>query len=105
MRRIGDDRLQGRRVYAKWAMMGRCSFRKSHPAWGPALPFRSEAAALQHVALENPDGRQMLVVTNPGSARTIEVRIANLAAVVPVKTNSVTTPAWDSNLASKGRAA
>ena len=55
---------------------------------------RSAAADLQHVALENPDGQQVLVVTNTGPARTIDLRLANMAASVPLKAASVTTLAW-----------
>ena len=55
---------------------------------------RSAAADLQHVALENPDGQHVLVVTNTGPARAIELRIADLAASVSLKGNSVTTLAW-----------
>jgi glucosylceramidase len=61
-----------------------------------ARRFASESRTvdLQHVAFENPDGQQVLVVTNPGPARTIELRLANMAASVPLKTNSVSTMAW-----------
>ena len=61
-----------------------------------ARRFVSESAAadLEHVALENPDGQQVLVVTNPGARRTIELRLANMAAPVPLKANSVTTLVW-----------
>jgi glucosylceramidase len=55
---------------------------------------QSSAADLRHVALENPDGQQVLVVTNTGPARTIGLRLANVAASVPLKANSVTTLAW-----------
>jgi glucosylceramidase len=55
---------------------------------------QSAAADLQHVALENPDGQQVLVVTNAGPARTIELRLASMAAEIPLKANSVTTLAW-----------
>jgi len=55
---------------------------------------QSTAADLQHVAVENPDRQQVLVVTNTGAARTIELRLANMAAKVPLKANSVTTLAW-----------
>jgi glucosylceramidase len=55
---------------------------------------QSAAADLQHVALENPDGQQVVVVTNAGPARTIELRLANMAASVPLKANSLTTLAW-----------
>lgn len=54
----------------------------------------SPIADLHHVALENPDGQRVLIVTNPGSARTIELRLANMAASVSLKADSVTTLAW-----------
>jgi glucosylceramidase len=61
-----------------------------------ARRFDSQSAAvdLQHVGLENPDGQQVLVVTNAGPARAIELRLANRAARVSLKENSVTTLAW-----------
>jgi glucosylceramidase len=55
---------------------------------------QSRAADLQHVAVKNPDGQRVLLLTNPGPARTIEVRLANVAASVPLKTNSLTTLVW-----------
>jgi glucosylceramidase len=54
----------------------------------------SEAADLKHVALENPDGQQILVLTNPGPARVAELRVANMSAPVSLKANSITTLAW-----------
>jgi glucosylceramidase len=61
-----------------------------------ARRFHSQSAAvnLQHVGLENPDGQQVLVVTNAAPARAIELRLANRAARVSLKQNSVTTLAW-----------
>jgi glucosylceramidase len=61
-----------------------------------ARRFESQSALadLQHVAVENPDGQQVLVVTNSGPARTIELRLANMLAAIPLKTNAVTTLAW-----------
>jgi glucosylceramidase len=55
---------------------------------------QSTLTDLKHVALENPDGQQVLVLTNPGVARTIELRLANMTASVPLKAASVTTLAW-----------
>jgi glucosylceramidase len=49
---------------------------------------------LQHVALENPDGQQVLVAVNAGADRSIELRLANMSASIPLKTNSVTTMVW-----------
>jgi glucosylceramidase len=55
---------------------------------------QSEAADLQHVALENPDGQQVLVVTNMGPARGIELRCEDKAAQVSLKEDSITTLVW-----------
>jgi len=55
----------------------------------------SSAADLQQVAFENPDGQQVLVVTNKGPARTIQLQLANMTASVPLKVNSLTTLAGD----------
>ncbi len=55
---------------------------------------QSEAAGLRHVAVDNPGGGQVLVVTNSGAARTAELRLANMVAPVSLKANSVTTFAW-----------
>ena len=52
------------------------------------------ASDVRHVALENPDGQQVLILTNPGPARTIELRLSSLAASVPLKEASVTTLIW-----------
>ena len=61
-----------------------------------ARRFDSQSAVgdLQHVGLENPDGQQVLVVTNAGPARTIELRLANVAAEIALKANSLNTLAW-----------
>lgn len=49
---------------------------------------------LHHVGVENPDGRQILIVINPGAQRPIELRLANLVAPIVLKTNSLTTLTW-----------
>jgi glucosylceramidase len=54
----------------------------------------SPVADLHHVALENPDGQKVLVVTNAGPARTIDLRLAEMAAPVSLKANSLTTLVW-----------
>jgi O-glycosyl hydrolase len=43
---------------------------------------------------ENPDGQQVLIVTNSGARRTIELRLVDMAAPVPLQANSVTTMVW-----------
>jgi len=49
---------------------------------------------VRHIALENPDGQHVLIVTNPGSARTVDLRLSTLAASVPLKEASLTTLVW-----------
>ena len=58
------------------------------------LDSQSRAVGLQHAGFENPDGHQVLVVTNAGPAREIELRLADSAARVSLKENSLTTLAW-----------
>lgn len=55
---------------------------------------QSSATGLQHVAAENPDGQQVLIVTNIGSARTIELQRGDMTASVALKADSLTTLAW-----------
>jgi glucosylceramidase len=54
----------------------------------------SAAADLEHVSLENPDRQQVVIVTNTGAQRAIEMRLANMAAPIPLQANSVTTLVW-----------
>src|SRR5262249_41447161 len=55
---------------------------------------QSAAADLYHAGFANPDGRHVLVLSNPGAARTCEVRTSNLTARVALSKNSVTTMEW-----------
>ena len=55
---------------------------------------QSSAVDLQHVGLQNPDGQKVLVVTNAGPATTIELSLANRAARISLRENSITTLAW-----------
>ncbi|MGH9724331.1 MAG: glycoside hydrolase family 30 protein, partial [Candidatus Acidiferrales bacterium] len=58
------------------------------------LDSQSAAADLQHVAFENPDGQQLLVLTNAGAARTVNLQRGNLTAEVSLEAGSVTTLSW-----------
>ena len=60
-----------------------------------AQRFHSQTAVgIKHVAVENPDGERVLILTNPGSSRMLELRLANMAASVALKADSVTTLVW-----------
>ena len=57
-------------------------------------PSRIASGELRHVAFENPDGQHVVVITNPGDARSVELQLANQVARVPLKEKSLTTLAW-----------
>jgi glucosylceramidase len=57
--------------------------------------FHSQTAAgIKHVAVENPDGQRVVILTNPGLSRMLELRLTNMAASVALKADSVTTLVW-----------
>lgn len=55
---------------------------------------QSTAPELQHVALENPGGSSVLIVTNPGPVRTIEVQMNGMHADLSLDHDSLTTLVW-----------
>ena len=55
---------------------------------------QSKAVDLYHVGLQNPDGQQVLVVSNAGAARTVQLQLGNTAAAVPLKAKSLTSFVW-----------
>jgi glucosylceramidase len=55
---------------------------------------RSSARDLSHCGFENPDGSCVLVVTNPGPARTCQIQLAPNIASLSLTANSVTTLTW-----------
>jgi glucosylceramidase len=50
--------------------------------------------AVHHVAFGHSDGKQVLVIANPGSARTVQVRAAGYVASVAIGNDSVVTLEW-----------
>jgi glucosylceramidase len=61
-----------------------------------ARRFDSQSAAvdLHHVGLQNPDGSHVLVLSNAGAARTVQLQLGNTAAAIPLKPKSLTTLIW-----------
>jgi glucosylceramidase len=55
---------------------------------------QSEAANLGHVAVENPGGQKVLILTNPGPKRTVQVCQGLSSATVSLEENSIATLAW-----------
>jgi len=51
-------------------------------------------ADVYHVAFENPDGQRVLIVTNPGPERSIQVVGPGMAADASLSQDSVTTLTW-----------
>ncbi|HWZ82298.1 MAG TPA: glycoside hydrolase family 30 beta sandwich domain-containing protein [Terriglobales bacterium] len=61
-----------------------------------ARRFESQSLAtnLSHIAFENPDGQKVLVLTNTGPARTVEVTQGVSSAAIPLEGNSIATLVW-----------
>ncbi len=61
-----------------------------------ARRFDSQGAVPQvdHVAIENPDGQKVLVLTNTAAARSVGLQMGQWMAEVPLPADSVTTLAW-----------
>jgi glucosylceramidase len=57
----------------------------------------SVASEVSHVAFENPSGENVLLLTNPGQAKTIELRVGPTKAAVQLEADSVTTLAWNAS--------
>jgi len=55
---------------------------------------QSEALNLGHVAVENPGGEKVLILTNPGVKRTVQVSQGLSSATVALDENSITTLTW-----------
>jgi glucosylceramidase len=55
---------------------------------------QSSSTDIGHVAVQNPDGRSVLVLNNPGRTQTASVQMAASVAEVPLQENSVTTLLW-----------
>lgn len=51
-------------------------------------------ADVDHVALENPDGQRVLVLSNLGAGRSLSVQVGAMTAEVDLKADSVTTLVW-----------
>ena len=61
-----------------------------------ARRFASQTTAsdVAHLAVEHPDGRRVLVLTNPAAAQTASVQMGEKQADISLDENSVTTLVW-----------
>jgi O-glycosyl hydrolase len=55
---------------------------------------RSRENGLHHVAVENPDGQRVLVVTNPGPAGKMTLKVGKKTAELAVDADCIATLAW-----------
>jgi len=85
------------------AQAGDCSQRPvlalahfSKPIRRGARRFESQSVATNfgHVAVENPDGQKVLILTNLGAARTMQVNQGLSSAMIRMEENSVATLVW-----------
>jgi glucosylceramidase len=65
----------------------------SRPIRRGARRFESQSAAsnLAHVAVENPSGEKVVILTNLGAPRTIQLNQGLSSATVPLEENSIAT--------------
>ena len=61
---------------------------------GRRFESQSQIPALSHLAVENPDGQKVLILTNAGPARTVQVTQGLSAATVSLEENSLVTLVW-----------
>ena len=61
-----------------------------------ARRFESQSLAtdLAHVAVENPGGQKVLILTNLGAARTVQVNQGLSSAAIALEENSIATLIW-----------
>jgi glucosylceramidase len=55
---------------------------------------QSRAAQLNHVAAQNPDGQRVVVLSNAGGTRNVELRLGGQGALVALPEKAVATLAW-----------
>jgi glucosylceramidase len=58
------------------------------------LASHGQLAGVEHVALENPDGSRVLIVTNRGEARTVDCGLDSSRLQVKMLRDSVVTLVW-----------
>jgi glucosylceramidase len=62
-----------------------------------AWRFPSEGVPeLHHASFENTDGRRVLIVTNAGAPRSVDIQLGGRHSQITLTANSITTLAWES---------
>jgi glucosylceramidase len=59
------------------------------------IDSNSKLKEIEHVAFENPDGQKVLVIANPGHAKTANLKLGNNSAEVSLTADSVSTLLWN----------
>jgi glucosylceramidase len=57
---------------------------------------QSKSAEVRHACFANPDGSMVLVITNPGSAGTVQLQLGGAVSDAALPADSVTTLTWKS---------
>jgi len=88
---INAESLEITRSGHFWAMN---HFSRSIRRGARRFDSQNGPAEIPHVAFEDPDGRRTLLITNPGSVRTVRVGLGNAVADIDLSADSLTTLAW-----------
>ena len=54
----------------------------------------STIAGVDHIAVENPDGKKVVVLSNTGEAKTVRLKHATQVAEIPLASKSLSTLTW-----------
>lgn len=76
-----------------WAMNHYCRFIKPGST---IISSESGQSEVKHVAARTPDGKIVVVLTNPGSSREVQIRIGTESALIPLPADSVSTISFSS---------
>lgn len=69
-------------------------FSKAIRRGAQVIASRGDLHGIDHVALENPDGSRVLVITNQGDGQAVECQVGAQALSVTLDPDSVTTLVW-----------
>jgi glucosylceramidase len=94
LRQRGDYRLTDERDHPSGPYWAFAHYSRVIRRGARRFDSQNSVIGLEPVALENPDGQKVLIVTHPGPTSTIALRLSDTVASVPFKATSVTTLVW-----------
>jgi len=85
---------QSKEITRSGQYWGFAHFSRSVRRGARRIESTGKVAGMDHVAFQNPDGKNVLVVTNSGEARTITVKQGDSSANLALTADSIATLVW-----------